>query len=158
LRKTAVRPVPGYEARIVGDDMRDLQDGEIGRLAVRGPTGCRYLDDLKLQKTYVVNGWNLTGDAFLRDDDGYFWYQARTDDMIITSGYNVAAPEVEAVLLEHPAVSECAVIGIAEIHSMPVSTAPAVLPFKPPSPMGFGSRTNWTASVRSRRYPNSVHC
>ena len=107
-------PVPGYEGRVVGDDMRDLQAGEIGRLAVRGPTGCRYLDDLKLQETYVVNGWNLTGDAFLRDDEGYFWYQARTDDMIITSGYNVAAPEVEAVLLEHPAVGECAVIGIVD--------------------------------------------
>ena len=68
-------PVPGYEGRVVGDDMRDLQAGEIGRLAVRGPTGCRYLDDLNLQETYVVNGWNLTGDAFLRDDEGYFWYK-----------------------------------------------------------------------------------
>jgi 2-aminobenzoate-CoA ligase len=101
--------VPGYEARIVDDAMRELPSGEIGRLAVRGPTGCRYLDDPR-QSVYVVDGWNLTGDAFRMDDDGYFWFQARTDDMIVSSGYNISGAEVEAVLLEHPAVAECAVV------------------------------------------------
>ncbi|WP_141287931.1 AMP-binding enzyme, partial [Ideonella azotifigens] len=85
----------------------------VGRLAVRGPTGCRYLDDER-QASYVQHGWNLTGDAYLQDEDGYFRYQARTDDMIISAGYNIAAPEVEGVLLEHPAVAECAVIGVPD--------------------------------------------
>jgi 2-aminobenzoate-CoA ligase len=89
--------------------MNPLPAGEIGRLAVRGPTGCRYLDDPR-QKTYVVNGWNLTGDAFQMDADGYFWFQARTDDMIVSSGYNISGAEVESALLEHPAVAECAVV------------------------------------------------
>jgi 2-aminobenzoate-CoA ligase len=103
------RPVPGYEARIVGPEMETLPPGEIGRLAVRGPTGCRYLDDPR-QAQYVVDGWNLTGDAFRMDEDGYFWFQARTDDMIISAGYNISGFEVEATLLEHPAVAECAVV------------------------------------------------
>ena len=87
--------------------------GAAGRLAVKGPTGCRYLDDPR-QTAYVADGWNLTGDTFVRDDDGYFWYQARSDDMIISSGYNIAAPEVEEALLKHPAVAECAVIGVPD--------------------------------------------
>jgi 2-aminobenzoate-CoA ligase len=103
------RPVPGYEARIVDDAMRTLPPGRIGRLAVRGATGCRYLDDPR-QSTYVVDGWNLTGDAFTIDEDGYFWFQARTDDMIISAGYNISGFEVETALLEHPAVAECAVV------------------------------------------------
>ena len=89
--------------------MQTLPPGEVGRLAVRGPTGCRYLDDPR-QSVYVVDGWNLTGDAFSMDEDGYFWFQARTDDMIISSGYNISGFEVEAALLEHPAVAECAVV------------------------------------------------
>jgi 2-aminobenzoate-CoA ligase len=101
--------VAGYEARIVDADMNELPAGEIGRLAVRGVTGCRYLDDPR-QSTYVVGGWNLTGDAFRMDADGYFWFQARTDDMIVSSGYNISGAEVEAALLEHPAVGECAVV------------------------------------------------
>ncbi len=104
------RPVAGYEARIVGEDMQTLAPGEIGRLAVRGPTGCRYLDDDARQAVYVRGGWNLTGDAFSMDADGYFWFQARTDDMIVSSGYNISGFEVEAALLEHPAVAECAVV------------------------------------------------
>src|SRR4051812_4309848 len=107
------RPVPGYVATVLGDDGLELPPGEPGRLAVRGPTGCRYLDDPR-QLTYVTQGWNLTGDTFIRDDDGYFWYQARSDDMIISSGYNIAAPEVEEALLRHPAVAECAVVGVPD--------------------------------------------
>ena len=103
--------VPGYEAKIVDDDGNDAAVGSVGRLAVRGPTGCRYLDNIEQQKKYVENGWNLTGDSYKLDTDGYFWYQARTDDMIISGGYNIAGPEVENVLLEHPAVLECAVVG-----------------------------------------------
>jgi 2-aminobenzoate-CoA ligase len=101
--------VPGYEAMIVDEDMQPLPPGEIGRLAVRGPTGCRYLDDPR-QSSYVVRGWNLTGDAFRMDADGYFWFQARTDDMIVSAGYNISGAEVESVLLEHAAVAECAVV------------------------------------------------
>ena len=102
--------VPGYEARIVDDKGQELPRGTVGRLAVRGPTGCKYLADER-QTRYVQNGWNFPGDAFLQDEDGYFFYQARTDDMIITAGYNVAGPEVEASLLLHPAVAECGVVG-----------------------------------------------
>jgi 2-aminobenzoate-CoA ligase len=103
--------VPGYQARVVDDEGREVPPGSVGRLAIRGPTGCRYLDNIEQQKKYVVNGWNLTGDSYRMDADGYFWYQARTDDMIISGGYNIAGPEVENVLLEHPSVQECAVIG-----------------------------------------------
>ena len=107
------RVVPGYEAKIVDEQGKDLPRGQVGRLAVRGPTGCRYLDDAR-QANYVQGAWNFPGDAFLQDDDGYFIYQARTDDMIITAGYNVAGPEVEAALLQHPAVAECGVVGKAD--------------------------------------------
>ena len=105
------KAIPGYEARIVDDQGNELPPGEIGKLAVRGPTGCRYLADPERQKKYVQNGWNLTGDAYKMDAEGYFWYQARADDMIISAGYNISGPEVEGVLLEHPKVRECAVIG-----------------------------------------------
>ena len=104
------RPVAGYEAKIVDDDMNDVADGTIGHLAVRGPTGCRYLADAR-QTKYVRDGWNLTGDDFVRDKDGVFHFAARADDMIISSGYNIAGPEVEAALLAHPEVAECAVVG-----------------------------------------------
>ncbi len=106
--------VPGYQARVLGDDGQPLSPGQVGRLAVRGPTGCKYLADER-QKTYVQEGWNLTGDAYLIDPaDGQFVYQARTDDMIISGGYNIAGPEVESALLLHPAVAECGVIGVAD--------------------------------------------
>jgi 2-aminobenzoate-CoA ligase len=106
-------PVPGYQACILDDEGHPVARGQVGKLAVRGPTGCRYLDDPR-QASYVRHGWNLTGDAYLQDEDGYFRYQARTDDMIISAGYNIAAPEVESVLLEHPAVAECAVVGVPD--------------------------------------------
>ena len=102
-------PVPGYEARVVGPSMETLPPGEVGRLAVRGPTGCRYLADPR-QTDYVVDGWNLTGDAFRMDEDGYFWFEARNDDLIVSSGYNISPFEVETALLEHDAVAECAVV------------------------------------------------
>ncbi len=104
------RPVTGYEAVILGEDMQPLPRGDVGRLAVRGPTGCRYMADDR-QRKYVVNGWNLTGDSFWQDDEGRFHFAARSDDMIVSAGYNIAGPEVEAALLSHPAVAECAVIG-----------------------------------------------
>jgi 2-aminobenzoate-CoA ligase len=104
------RPVPGYEARVVDADGNEVPPNTIGRLAVRGPTGCRYLAD-KRQRQYVQGGWNITGDTYQMDDDGYFWYQARSDDMIVSAGYNIAGPEVEAALLAHPAVAECGVVG-----------------------------------------------
>ena len=91
-----------------------LPPGTVGRLAVRGPTGCRYLADPERQRIYVQNGWNLTGDMYLMDADGYFYYQARADDMIISSGYNIAGPEIENVLREHPKVQECAVVGLPD--------------------------------------------
>ncbi len=111
VRRGAIgRVVPGYSARVVDEQGQELPRGSIGRIAVIGPTGCKYLDDAR-QTNYVKDGWNYPGDAFVQDADGYFFYQARTDDMIITSGYNVGAPEVEDALLGHPAVAECGVIG-----------------------------------------------
>ena len=105
--------VPGYFATVLDDEGNSAPAGQIGRLAVKGPTGCRYLADER-QRAYVYKGWNLTGDAYLVDADGYFHYQSRTDDMIISAGYNIAAPEVEDALLRHPAVAECAVIGVPD--------------------------------------------
>jgi 2-aminobenzoate-CoA ligase len=102
--------VPGYVAKVVDDRGTEVPRGDIGKLAVIGPTGCKYLDDAR-QTNYVKDGWNYPGDAFTQDEDGYFFYQARADDMIITSGYNVGGPEVEDALLRHPAVAECGVIG-----------------------------------------------
>jgi 2-aminobenzoate-CoA ligase len=107
------KPVPGYEARLVDEDGAPVPPNTIGRLSVRGPTGCRYLADRR-QLSYVQNGWNITGDTYIQDAEGYFWYQARSDDMIVSSGYNIAGPEVEAALLTHPAVAECGVIGVAD--------------------------------------------
>jgi 2-aminobenzoate-CoA ligase len=104
------KPVAGYEAKVVDEAGRDLPPGSVGRLAVRGPTGCRYLADER-QRNYVQDGWNLSGDIYMQDEDGYFWYQARSDDMIVSAGYNIAGPEVEAALLTHPAVAECGVVG-----------------------------------------------
>ncbi|KUJ77952.1 2-aminobenzoate-CoA ligase [Ruegeria marisrubri] len=103
------RPVTGYEARVIDDEGNEVPRGTTGRLAVRGPTGCRYLNDER-QKDYVLNGWNITGDSFVMDEDGYLHFAARNDDMIQSSGYNIAGPEVEAALLSHPAVAECAVV------------------------------------------------
>ena len=104
------KAVPGYRATILDEDGAEVPDGQPGRLAVKGPTGCRYLSDPR-QQTYVQHGWNITGDTYTRDADGYYWYQARSDDMIISAGYNIAGPEVEEALLGHPDVLEVAVVG-----------------------------------------------
>jgi len=120
------RPVTGYEAMIVDSDMRELLRGAAGRLAVRGPTGCRYLAD-KRQNEYVRDGWNLTGDTFVQDTDGRFHFVARADDMIISGGYNIAGPEVEAALLSHADVAECAVVGSPDIQRGQIVTAYIVL-------------------------------
>jgi 2-aminobenzoate-CoA ligase len=120
------RAVPGYYATVIDENFHELPAGEIGRLAVKGPTGCRYLNDSR-QQNYVVNGWNLTGDLYLKDENGYFQYQSRSDDMIISSGYNIAAPEVENAILTHPAVLETAVVGLPDEERGMVVTAYIVL-------------------------------
>ncbi|HET7018897.1 MAG TPA: AMP-binding protein [Streptosporangiaceae bacterium] len=107
-------PVPGYRAMILDENGDPVPDGQPGRLAVKGPTGCKYLADDR-QRAYVGSGgWNFTGDTYIRDSDGYFWYQARSDDMIVSAGYNIAGPEVEEILLGHPAVAECGVVGVSD--------------------------------------------
>lgn len=120
------KPVGGYQARIVNDDMQEVPRGTIGRLAVRGPTGCRYMSDAR-QRDYVRDGWNLTGDAFYQDEDGFFHFAARSDDMIITAGYNIAGPEVEAALISHPEVAECAVVGAPDAERGQIVEAYVVL-------------------------------
>jgi 2-aminobenzoate-CoA ligase len=120
------KPVPGYRAKVIDADGKEVPPGTVGRLAVQGPTGCRYLADAR-QKTYVQDGWNVTGDAYVMDDDGYYHYQARSDDMIISAGYNIAAPEVEEALMAHPAVAECAVIGLPDAERGQIVKAFVVL-------------------------------
>ncbi|HEY3146432.1 MAG TPA: AMP-binding protein [Dongiaceae bacterium] len=120
------RCVTGYEAKVVDDDMKEVPRGTIGRLAVRGPTGCRYLADDR-QANYVRDGWNLSGDSFVQDEEGVFHFAARSDDMIISSGYNIAGPEVEAALLSHPDVAECGVIGAPDAERGQIVEAHVVL-------------------------------
>jgi 2-aminobenzoate-CoA ligase len=120
------KPVGGYEARVVDEEMNEAPRGTVGRLAVRGPTGCRYMADDR-QRNYVRNGWNLTGDSFVQDGDGFFHFAARSDDMIVSAGYNIAGPEVEAALLAHDDVAECAVIGAADAERGQIVEAHVVL-------------------------------
>jgi 2-aminobenzoate-CoA ligase len=119
--------LPGYTVAVLDDEMRPVPPGVIGRLAVRGPIGCRYLNDPERQKAYVVEGWNLTGDAFHADKDGFLWYHSRTDDMIVSAGYNISGAEIEEVLLEHSAVLECAVVGAPDPHRGQIVKAFVVL-------------------------------
>jgi 2-aminobenzoate-CoA ligase len=107
------KAVPGYVAAVLDGEGKPVPDGTVGRLAVKGPTGCRYLADDR-QRAYVQDGWNITGDSYLRDAQGYFWYQARSDDIIISAGYNIAGPEIEEALLLHPDVAECGVVGVPD--------------------------------------------
>jgi 2-aminobenzoate-CoA ligase len=151
------KPVGGYEAKIVGDDMKEKPLGEVGKLAVRGPTGCRYLAD-KRQDSYVRNGWNLTGDAFVQDDKGYFHFAARADDMIISSGYNIAGPEVEAALLSHPDVKECAVIGVSDAERGQIVQAHVVLKegVTPGAECAKRLQDHVKATIAPFKYPRSV--
>jgi 2-aminobenzoate-CoA ligase len=151
------KPVTGYEAKIVGDDMKEKPYGEVGKLAVRGPTGCRYLAD-KRQDSYVRNGWNLTGDAFVRDEAGYFHFAARADDMIISSGYNIAGPEVEAALLSHPDVKECAVIGAPDEERGQIVQAHIVLKdgVEPSAECAKRLQDHVKATIAPFKYPRSV--
>ncbi|MFI5021336.1 MAG: AMP-binding protein [Alphaproteobacteria bacterium] len=121
------KAIPGYEAAVVDDDGNRLPPGKLGNLAVWGPTGCRYLANLERQKAYVRAGWNFPGDVYVEDEDGYFHYQARADDMIISAGYNISGPEVEAVLLDHPKVRECAVVASPDAERGFVAKAFVVL-------------------------------
>lgn len=149
--------VPGYRACVVGADLQPLPPGTVGRLAVKGPTGCRYLDDPR-QAQYVQGGWNLTGDAYLQDTDGYFHYQSRTDDMIISAGYNIAGPEVEDCLLRHPAVAECGVVGMPDDERGQIVQAHVVLK---PGVVGDGACTQALqdfvkAHIAPYKYPRAV--
>ncbi len=149
--------VPGYTARVVDEEGNELPRGTIGELAVIGATGCKYLDDAR-QSQYVKNGWNYPGDAFLQDEDGYFFYQARADDMIITSGYNVGGPEVEDALLRHPAVAECGVIGKPDKERGMIVKAFCVL--KPghagDAAMAKALQDHVKASIAPFKYPREI--
>jgi 2-aminobenzoate-CoA ligase len=149
--------VPGYRARVVDENGNDVPAGTIGRLAVQGPTGCRYLSDPR-QTDYVKGGWNYTGDAYLRDADGYFFYQSRTDDMIISAGYNIAAVEVEDALLRHEAVAECAVIGHADEERGRIVKAFVVLraPHRGDEAMAKALQDFVKATVAPYKYPRAV--
>jgi 2-aminobenzoate-CoA ligase len=166
--------IPGYRATILDERGEEVPDGVPGRLAVQGPTGCRYLSDER-QRTYVQHGWNITGDTYIRDADGYFWYQARSDDMIISAGYNIAGPEVEEALLGHPDVLEVAVIGApdpgrgmvvqayvvlregaaadpAKVAELQDFTKSSIAPYKYPRVIEFVPELPKTISGKTQRY------
>lgn len=177
------RVVPGYRAAVLGVDGKPVPDGTVGKLAVIGPTGCRYLADSR-QQNYVQHGWNITGDTYTRDADGYFWYQARSDDMIVSSGYNIAAPEVERALEQHPDVVECAVVArpdeergsivhaavvlregaaqdAAKIAELQEFTKQAIAPYKYPRSIEFVAALPRTATGKLQRFrlrePEAAH-
>ena len=150
-------PVPGYEAKVLDEAGAEVPRGTPGRLAVRGPTGCRYLADPR-QVQYVQQGWNITGDTYVQDQDGYFWYQARNDDMIVSAGYNIAGPEVEAALLTHPAVKECGVIGAPDSERGMVVRAYVVLGpgHAPDEAMAKTLQDHVKREIAPYKYPRSV--
>jgi 2-aminobenzoate-CoA ligase len=152
------RAVPMYRARIIDMDGREVPRGTIGHLAVQGPTGCRYLDDVERQRTYVRNGWNLPGDSYRMDEDGYFWYQARTDDLIVSSGYKISGPEVENALLDHPGVAECGVVGVPDDERGCIVKAFIVL--RPGTPASDATLKELQEFVKSQiapyKYPRSI--
>ena len=158
------RAVPGYRAAVVGPDGGQVPAGTPGRLVVRGPTGCRYLDDPR-QSVYVQDGWNVTGDTFVQDEDGYFYFLARNDDMIVSSGYNISGPEVEEALTEHPAVQECGVVGLPDADRGQIVTAFVVLAGGGDGNGGNGGDGSLAAElqdfVKARiapyKYPRAVH-
>jgi 2-aminobenzoate-CoA ligase len=150
-------PVPGYRACILDEDGHPLPPGQVGRLAVKGPTGCKYLDDPR-QADYVQNGWNLTGDAYLVDSDGQYVYQARTDDMIISGGYNIAGPEVEGTLLLHPAVAECGVVGVPDAERGQITKAFVVLKpgYRADDAMAAALQDFVKQAIAPYKYPRAV--
>jgi 2-aminobenzoate-CoA ligase len=150
------KAVPGYTATILDADGNEIAEG-VGRLAIKGPTGCRYLDDPR-QRDYVVNGWNVTGDTFRKDADGYYWYLARSDDMIVSSGYNIGAPEVENALLSHPAVAECAVIGVPCPERGQKVKAFVVLAMdaEPSEALVAGLQAHAKAQIAPYKYPREI--
>ncbi|MBL8834524.1 MAG: AMP-binding protein [Rhodospirillales bacterium] len=152
------RAIPGYAACILDEEGNRLPPGEVGRLAVRGPTGCRYLDDIERQRKYVQNGWNLTGDAYRMDEQGYFWYQARTDDMIVTAGYNVSGPEVEGILLDHPKIRECAVVGAPDAERGTIVKAFVVLrdPRQADAATAKELQDHVKATIAPYKYPRAI--
>jgi 2-aminobenzoate-CoA ligase len=154
---TTGKPLTGYEAKIVGEDMEDLPRGEVGRLAVRGPIGCRYMADDR-QRQYVVDGWNLTGDSFWQDEDGHFHFAARSDDMIVSAGYNIAGPEVEAALLSHDLVMECAVIGVDDEMRGQIVQAHVVLVdgVQPSEDTVRALQEHVKAAIAPYKYPRSI--
>ncbi|MEX5563239.1 AMP-binding protein [Pseudophaeobacter sp. 1A16562] len=151
------KPVSGYQVRVLDADGNEAPRGEIGRLAVKGPTGCRYMADER-QKTYVQDGWNVTGDSFVMDEEGYLHFAARNDDMIISSGYNIAGPEVEAALLAHEAVSECAVVGAPDEARGQIVEAHVVLTagHMPSDALAKLLQDHVKASIAPYKYPRSV--
>jgi 2-aminobenzoate-CoA ligase len=151
------QPVTGYEAKVVDDQGHEVPRGTMGRLAVRGPTGCRYLNDER-QKKYVEGGWNITGDTFIQDEAGYFRFAARNDDMIISAGYNIAGPEVEAALLRHPAVKECAVVGEPDAERGAIVCAHVVLSESdlPSEAMVRTLQEHVKATIAPYKYPRKV--
>lgn len=151
------KPVTGYEVKVIGADGAPVAPGEVGRLAVRGPTGCRYLADDR-QRDYVQNGWNITGDSFTMSGDGHLHFAARNDDMIISSGYNIAGPEVEAALLAHPQVQECAVIGVPDSERGAIVEAHVVLTpgTDPDDTTKTSLQDHVKATIAPYKYPRSV--
>ncbi|MDA1098898.1 MAG: AMP-binding protein [Proteobacteria bacterium] len=152
------KTVPGYEATVLDEKGEMLPPGVIGNLAVRGPTACRYMANPERQASYVLKGWNLTGDSYLRDEDGYFWYQSRTDDMIVSAGYNISGQEIEAVLLEFPGVVDCAVIGSPDIRRGEIVKAFVVL--RDPKQAGADLiktlQDHVKATIAPYKYPRAV--
>jgi 2-aminobenzoate-CoA ligase len=150
-------PVPGYAAKVVDEAGEEVPRGTPGRLAVQGPTGCRYLADPR-QAAYVQNGWNITGDTYVQDEDGYFWYQARNDDMIISAGYNIAGPEVEVALLTHPAVKECGVVGAPDEERGMIVRAYVVLEpsHLPDATLAKALQDHVKREIAPYKYPRSV--
>jgi len=151
------KPVTGYEAKVIGPDGAELPRGEVGRLAIRGPTGCRYLH-AERQTEYVQAGWNISGDAFSQDNEGYFHFAARNDDMIVSGGYNIAGPEVEAALLAHEAVAECAVIGTSDEERGTIVEAHVVLDINavPSDALVKHLQDHVKATIAPYKYPRSV--
>jgi 2-aminobenzoate-CoA ligase len=151
------RTVPGYEAMVVDADGREVPRGTAGALVVRGPTGCRYLGDER-QLNYVRDGWNHTGDTYIQDADGYFWYQARSDDMIVSAGYNISGPEVEQSLQTHPAVAECAVVGTPDADRGVIVTAFVVLrtEAKESAALARALQDHVKADIAPYKYPRRI--